>query len=146
MSDDIGAPLAELCGTDGVNSIAHRNDCIKVVEQRVAPNLSRTFLLNYRDFLGSCLLVQFIRVIYVLQMQTDVVSGTIEKHSHGLLRSPHCFIFFFYIIRAVCIVLQKIVHSVLQRNWSRIFEFGFLFEILYNKAFHVFVECHNLLH
>ena len=89
LPDDIGAPLAELCGTDGVDSIAHRNDCIKVVEQRVASHLSRTFLLNYRDFLGSCLLVQFICVIYVLQMQTDVISGTIKKHSHCFLRSPY---------------------------------------------------------
>ena len=93
LPDNIGTPLAELCGTDGVDSIAHGDDGIEVIEQRVAPNLSRTFLLNYRDFLGSCLLVQFIRIIYVLQMQTDVISGTIKKHGHGLLRSPHCFIF-----------------------------------------------------
>ena len=57
LPDDIGAPLAELCGTDGVDTIAHGNDCIEVVEQRVSSHLSRTFLLNYRDFLGSCLLV-----------------------------------------------------------------------------------------
>ena len=31
LPDDIGAPLAELCGTDGVDTIAHRNDCIKVL-------------------------------------------------------------------------------------------------------------------
>ena len=50
LPDDIGAPLVELCGTDRVDSITHRNDCIKVVEQRVASHLSRTFLLNYRVF------------------------------------------------------------------------------------------------
>ena len=93
LPDNTGTPLAELSGTDGVDTIAHGDDGIEVIEQRVAPNLSRTFLLTYRDFLGSCLRVQFIRIIYVLQMQTDVVSGTIKKHSHGLLRSPHCFIF-----------------------------------------------------
>ena len=93
LPDNIGTPLAELSGTDGVDTIAHGDDGIEVIEQRVAPNLSRTFLLNYRDFLGSCLLVQFIRIIYVLQMQTDVVHGTIKKHGYGLLRSPHCFIF-----------------------------------------------------
>lgn len=75
LPDNIGTPLAELCGTDGVNSITHGDYGIEVIKQRVAPNLSRTFLLNYRDFLGSCLLVQFIRIIYVLQMQTDVISG-----------------------------------------------------------------------
>lgn len=63
---------------DKIDSIAHGDDGIEVIEQRVAPNHSRTFLLNYRDFLGSCLLVQFIRTIYVLQMQTDVISGTIK--------------------------------------------------------------------
>lgn len=50
LPDDIGAPLAELSGTDGVDTIAHGNDCIEVVELRVASHLSRTFLLNYRDF------------------------------------------------------------------------------------------------
>ena len=34
--DDIGTPLAELCGTDGVDTIAHGNDCIEIVELRVA--------------------------------------------------------------------------------------------------------------
>ena len=63
--------LAELCGTDGVDAIAHGDDDVKLIEQRVAPNLSHTFQLNYRDFLGSCLLVQFICVIDVLQMQSD---------------------------------------------------------------------------
>ena len=45
----------------GGDAVLH--DAGKVVEQRVASHLSRTFLLNYRDFLGSCLLVQFICVI-----------------------------------------------------------------------------------
>ena len=93
LANDIGTPLAELSGADGVDTITHGDDGVKIIEQRVAPNLPRTFLLNYRDFLGSCLLVQFIRIIYVLQMQTDVVSGTVKKLCHSLLRSPHCFIF-----------------------------------------------------
>ena len=93
LPDDIGAPLAKLCGTDGIDTIAHGDDGIEVIEQRVAPNLSRTFLLNYRDFLGSCLLVQFICFIYVLQMQTDVISGAVKEHCHGFLGSPHCFTF-----------------------------------------------------
>ncbi len=73
LKNVIGVPLAELCGTDGVDTIAHGNDCIEVVELRVASHLSRTFLLNYRDFLGSCLLVQFIRVIYVLYLLLFVI-------------------------------------------------------------------------
>ena len=32
LKNDIGAPLAELCSTDGVDTIAHGNDCIEVVE------------------------------------------------------------------------------------------------------------------
>ena len=32
LPDDIGAQLAERCGTDGVDTIAHGNDCIEVVE------------------------------------------------------------------------------------------------------------------
>lgn len=93
LANNIGTPLAELSGADGVDTITHGDDGVKIIEQRVAPNLPRTFLLNYRVFLGSCLLVQFIRIIYVLQMQTDSVSGTVKKMSHSLLRSPHCFIF-----------------------------------------------------
>ena len=73
LANNIGTPLTELCGADGVDTITNRNDGIEVIEQRVAPNLSRTFLLNYRDFLGSCLLVQFIRIIYILQMQSYIV-------------------------------------------------------------------------
>lgn len=73
LANDIGTPLAELSGADGVDTITHGDDGIEVIEQRVAPPLPRTFLLNYRDFLGSCLLVQFIRIIYVLQMQTYIV-------------------------------------------------------------------------
>ncbi len=73
LANNIGTPLTELCGTNGVDTITNRNDGIEVIEQRVAPNLPRTFLLNYRVFLGSCLLVQFIRIIYILQMQFYIV-------------------------------------------------------------------------
>ena len=73
LPDDIGTPLPELCGTDGVDTIAHGNDGIEVVEQCVASHLSCTFLLNYRDFLGSCFLVQFLCVVYIFQMQSDIV-------------------------------------------------------------------------
>lgn len=37
--------LAEQCGTDGVDAIAHGDDDVKLIEQRVAPNLSHTFYL-----------------------------------------------------------------------------------------------------
>ena len=50
LPDNIGTPLAELCGTDGVDSIAHGDDGIEVIEQRVAPNLSCTFLLTTEIF------------------------------------------------------------------------------------------------
>lgn len=72
LANDIGTPLAELSGADGVDTITHGDDGIEVIEQRVTPP-PRTFLLNYRDFLGSCLLVQFICIIYILQKQSYIV-------------------------------------------------------------------------
>ena len=45
--------LPELGRADGIDTIAYRDDGIKVVKQRVSCNLSFTFGLNYRDFLGS---------------------------------------------------------------------------------------------
>ena len=50
LPDNIGTPLAELSGTDGVDTIAHGDDGIEVIEQRVAPNLSRTFLFELPRF------------------------------------------------------------------------------------------------
>ena len=50
-----------------VNDIATQRELTNDIGTLLAEShLSRTFLLNYRDFLGSCLLVQFICVIYVL--------------------------------------------------------------------------------
>lgn len=84
LPDNIGTPLAELCGTDGVDSITHGDDGIEVIEQRVAPNLSRTFLLNYRDFLGSCFLVQFICVITAYCATTAKVLRSVALSHYAL--------------------------------------------------------------
>ena len=37
LANDIGTPLAELSGADGVDTITHGDDGIEVIEQRVAP-------------------------------------------------------------------------------------------------------------
>ena len=41
LTNDTGTPLAKLCGTDRVYTIANRNDCVTIIEQCVAPNLSK---------------------------------------------------------------------------------------------------------
>ena len=50
MKNDIGVPLVELCGTDGVDTIAHGNDCIEVVELR---HVILTICGSCRVFLGN---------------------------------------------------------------------------------------------
>ena len=50
LPDDIGAPLAELGCTDEVNTIAHRNDCIEVVE---LCHVVLTICGSCRVFLGN---------------------------------------------------------------------------------------------
>ena len=51
-----------------------------------------TFSSNYRNFLGSCLLFQLIRIIDVLQMHTYIIRGTVEQHTHRFLGTPHRFV------------------------------------------------------
>ena len=50
LTNDIGTPLAELCGTDGVDSIAHRDDGIEVVE---LCHVVLTICSSCRVFLGN---------------------------------------------------------------------------------------------
>ena len=38
LANNIGTPLAELSGADGVDTITHGDDGIEVIEQRVAPH------------------------------------------------------------------------------------------------------------
>ena len=66
LSYHVCTPLPELRGTDGIDSIAHRDDGVKVIKQRVSCNLSFSFGLNYRDFLGSCLFCQLTTIIDIL--------------------------------------------------------------------------------
>ena len=56
LPDDIGAPLAELCSTDGVDTIAHGNDCIEVVELR---HVILTIYGSCRVFLGNRIFNKF---------------------------------------------------------------------------------------
>ena len=66
-------PLTELRGTDGVDTVANRDDGIEGVEQGLASNLPFALGLNYREILGSCVLLQLSTIIYVLQVQPDIV-------------------------------------------------------------------------
>ena len=59
LTQDVRTPLTELGGTDGVHPIAHGDDGIEVVELSRSFHFSVSFHLNYRNFLGSCLLIQF---------------------------------------------------------------------------------------
>ena len=56
LKNDIGVPLAELCGTDGVDTIAHGNDCIEVVELR---HVILTICGSCRVFLGNRIFNKF---------------------------------------------------------------------------------------
>ena len=70
MKNDIGVPLAELCGTDGVDTIAHGNDCIEVVELR---HVILTICGSCRVFLGNRIFNKFSTLEDVHQMQSDII-------------------------------------------------------------------------
>ena len=74
----LAIPLAELGGTDGVHSIANADDGIKVIKLKCAIDISITFASNYREILESSLFFQFSALIDILQMETNIVHGTVE--------------------------------------------------------------------
>ena len=47
---DTKTSLAELCGTDGVDTITNRNDCVKIIELRL---VVFTICGSCRVFLGN---------------------------------------------------------------------------------------------
>ena len=47
LPDNIGTPLAELCGTDGVDSIAHGDDGIEVIVIDAAPHITAALPANH---------------------------------------------------------------------------------------------------
>ena len=85
-------PLAELSSTNRIHTITNTDNRIEVIKLERAIYISVTFTSSYRNFLGSCLFFQFARIIDVLQMNTYIVRGTVEQHTHHLLGTPHRFI------------------------------------------------------
>src|SRR5664279_4125871 len=71
--ENLRGPNAKLGGTFGADSVAYRNNGIKIVVFKLAANRSPAFVLNYREILGSCCFSQFIFCVNILKMQTDVV-------------------------------------------------------------------------
>ncbi len=77
LPDDIGAPLAELSGTDGVDTIAHGNDGIEVIE--LLSRTSLTFLWSCRVFLGNCIFNKFIHSSYMFFRCKPMLSAEQSK-------------------------------------------------------------------
>ena len=86
-------PLPEPDAQDGIHPISNRDDCVKIVEADLTGDFAPPFYLNYRGFLGSCLLIQLPARIYVLKMQSDIVSRTTKQSCHLALRQPHGLVF-----------------------------------------------------
>ena len=75
LFQNTGCPNTEMCCPTGIDTVSYRNDCIQIIETHTPGNFSTAFLLNYRDFLGSCDFRQLTFGEYVLKMQRDIVSG-----------------------------------------------------------------------
>ena len=83
-------PLSKLSSPNGVHTITNADNRIEVIELKRAIDVPVTLTSNYRNFLGSCLLFEFIRIIDVLQMHTafcSVLQVHLQVHlqSHLLL-------------------------------------------------------------
>lgn len=83
-----GRPAAELHPARRAHPVAHGQDGVEVVERDRTLHLARTFDLNYRGILGSCLATQLPIFKDVLQMQADIVSRHIEQLGHFQLCQP----------------------------------------------------------
>ena len=88
----LGGPLAEVGGLFGVDPVAYGDDGVEIVMVNAAPHFAAALLANYREFLGSCRLLQFTVRIDVFQVQRDVVSGAVEQFCHAALCQPKGFV------------------------------------------------------
>ena len=53
-----------------------------------APDGTPAFVLNYREILGGCGLLQFALDVDVLQVQADVIGAGLEQLGHEALGQP----------------------------------------------------------
>ena len=84
--------MAEVGGLFGVDPVAYGDDGVEIVMVNAAPHFAAALLANYREFLGSCRLLQFTVRIDVFQVQRDVVSGAVEQFCHAALCQPKGFV------------------------------------------------------
>jgi len=97
LAQNTCSPLPELSSTEAVHAVTNCDDGIETIEKEVTTDIPISFATNYRDFLGSCLLLEFITIIDVLQMQTNIVRRAVEQRRHCLLRCPDVFILVIYL-------------------------------------------------
>ena len=84
--------MAEVGGLFGVDPVAYGDDGVEIVMVNAAPHFAAALLANYREFLGSCRLLQFTVRIDVFQVQRDVVGGAVEQFCHAALCQPKGFV------------------------------------------------------
>src|SRR5260221_7208134 len=90
-------PNAELCAAFGLNPVAHGNHNVQIVKANRPAHGTSAFLLNYRGFLGSCLLIQLLFLKGITNMKANTVCILAEQKSHLLLAEPDCFLLQLYI-------------------------------------------------
>ena len=88
LIENLGGPDAELGRTPGTDPIADGDDGVQAVVPESTPDGASSFVLNYREILGSCRLLQFSLGVDILEVQADVIRGGLEYFSHQALRQP----------------------------------------------------------
>ena len=66
MTKHICGPLAELSSPNAIDTITNTDYSVKVIELKSTIYIPVALTSNYRNFLGSCLLFQFICIIDIL--------------------------------------------------------------------------------
>lgn len=107
---DTKKTLAELCGTDGVDTITHGDDGIKLIEQRVAPNLSCTFLFpdDFPQKVSSfCKIKSRYKGILTIPSSSFLEYGNIlvRKDSRGIYLCLYTF-------RLLAFIVSPALHSI----------------------------------
>ena len=85
---DLPRPFAKLYRTGIVDLKSNSNDHLKRVMLQFSVDLSSPLGLNYPEIPDSCLLRQFVVVIYFLNVLINCANVNIVKRRHHLLRQP----------------------------------------------------------
>ena len=88
VSEHLGRPLPEVCGTDGVHPVADRDDGVEVVVVDATRDLPRPLGSNHSEIPNSCLPHKLLGVVDVGEMLIDGRRRDIEQLSHELLAEP----------------------------------------------------------